>query len=81
VRRLQSFVKELIVWAHASHPNVLLFYGVFVDEFKRICLVSPFMTKGNLRDYAPRLPQKNRIPLVCDYPFNNTGRSFTAQAL
>jgi serine/threonine protein kinase len=63
-KKMQDFVKELILWAHASHQNVLPFYGVFIDESKRICLVSPFMNKGNLYDYAPRLPQKKRIPLV-----------------
>jgi serine/threonine protein kinase len=61
---LQGYVRELIVWSHSSHPNVLPFYGVFLDEAQQICLVSPFMKNGNLQDYAPRLPQKSRVPFV-----------------
>jgi hypothetical protein len=30
------------------------------------------MTKGNMHEYAPRLPQKSRIPLVCDHLFKTT---------
>ncbi|KXN84535.1 Ribosomal protein S6 kinase alpha-5 [Leucoagaricus sp. SymC.cos] len=64
---LTPWIKELILWAHSSHPNVLPFYGVFVQGAKgspQTCLVSPFMKNGNLRDYAPRLSQKSRLPLV-----------------
>ncbi|KXN83031.1 Ribosomal protein S6 kinase alpha-5 [Leucoagaricus sp. SymC.cos] len=66
---LTPWVKELILWAHSSHPNVLPFYGVFVQGGKgspQTCLVSPFMKNGNLRDYAPRLSQKSRLPLISD---------------
>lgn len=64
-----EWIKELILWAHSSHPNVLPFYGVFLEDvgdFQRICLVSPFMKNGNLHDYAPRLPQKSRLSLILD---------------
>ncbi|KXN85983.1 Ribosomal protein S6 kinase alpha-5 [Leucoagaricus sp. SymC.cos] len=66
---LTPWIKELILWAHSSHPNVLPFYGVFVQGAKgspQTCLVSPFMKNGNLRDYAPRLSQKSRLPLISD---------------
>ncbi|KXN84543.1 hypothetical protein AN958_12354 [Leucoagaricus sp. SymC.cos] len=66
---LTPWIKELILWAHSSHPNVLPFYGVFVQggrDSPQTCLVSPFMKNGNLRDYAPRLSQKSRLPLISD---------------
>ncbi|KAJ3558633.1 hypothetical protein NP233_g11469 [Leucocoprinus birnbaumii] len=66
---LQEWIKELVLWSHSSHPNVLPFYGVFFESIgpsRRICLVSPFMKNGNLHDYAPRLPQISRIPLILD---------------
>ncbi|KXN84000.1 Serine/threonine-protein kinase HT1 [Leucoagaricus sp. SymC.cos] len=66
---LTPWVKELILWAHSSHPNVLPFYGVFLEgpsDSPLTCLVSLFMKNGNLHDYAPRLPQKSRLPLISD---------------
>ncbi|KAJ3561670.1 hypothetical protein NP233_g10054 [Leucocoprinus birnbaumii] len=43
---LTEWIKELVLWSHSSHPNVLPFYGVFLEstgQSQRICLVSPFM--------------------------------------
>ncbi len=61
----QTFVKELALWAHLSHDNVLPFYGVFLrGESNRICLVSPWMKNGNLRDYLQRTPGAPRLPFV-----------------
>ncbi|KAF5362327.1 hypothetical protein D9756_002589 [Leucocoprinus leucothites] len=68
-KALTPWIRELIVWAHASHPNILPFCGVLlenVNNSQRICLVSPFMKNGNLHDYGPRLSQKSRIPLILD---------------
>jgi serine/threonine protein kinase len=56
------------MWAHASHPNILPLYGAFYEsgnEIPQLCLVSPYMKNGVLRDYAPRLLQEGRVPLVC----------------
>ncbi|KAJ3564996.1 hypothetical protein NP233_g7925 [Leucocoprinus birnbaumii] len=66
---LTEWIKELVLWSHSSHPNVLPFYGVFLEstgQSQRICLVSLFMKNGNLHDCAPRLPQKSRLPLIVD---------------
>ncbi|KXN82813.1 Serine/threonine-protein kinase HT1 [Leucoagaricus sp. SymC.cos] len=66
---LTAWVKEVILWAHSSHPNVLPFLGVFLDSQSdppQTCLVSPFMKNGNLRDCTARLPQKSRLPLIFD---------------
>ncbi|KAJ3566730.1 hypothetical protein NP233_g6818 [Leucocoprinus birnbaumii] len=67
---LASWIRELILWAHSSHPNLLPFTGVFFEDngqgVPQICLVSPFMTNGNLSQYAPSLSQKDRFPLLYD---------------
>ncbi|KAF5353883.1 hypothetical protein D9756_007269 [Leucocoprinus leucothites] len=73
-KSLTEWIKELIIWAHTSHPNVLPFYGVFLEgdngsPTQRISLVSPYMKNKNLQDYAPRLPQKSRFPLISDVAF------------
>ncbi|KAF5361837.1 hypothetical protein D9756_002615 [Leucocoprinus leucothites] len=68
-KALTPWIRELILWAHASHSNILPFCGVLlenVNNSQRIYLVSPFMKNGNLRDYAPRLSQKSRLPLILD---------------
>ncbi|KAJ3560817.1 hypothetical protein NP233_g10585 [Leucocoprinus birnbaumii] len=68
-KTLVSWARELIVWAHSSHPNVLPFMGMFIDNIdgvSRVCLVSPFMENGNLLEYAPRLPQRARLSLLSD---------------
>ncbi|KXN89682.1 Mitogen-activated protein kinase kinase kinase 5 [Leucoagaricus sp. SymC.cos] len=66
---LMPWIKEVILWAHSSHPNVLPFLGVFLEgqsDSPQPCLVSPFMKSGNLKNYAARLPQKSRLPLISD---------------
>lgn len=68
-KALTPWIKELILWAHSSHPNILPFFGVLlevINGIQRICLVSPFMKNGNLHDYAPKIPQKSRLPLILD---------------
>lgn len=63
------WVRELILWAHSSHPNLLPFTGMFFKDdggILQICLVSPFMKSGNLSDYAPLLHQESRLPLLLD---------------
>ncbi|KXN92522.1 Alpha-xylosidase [Leucoagaricus sp. SymC.cos] len=61
-------IKEVILWAHSSHPNVLPFLGVFLEgqDPPRPCLISPFMKNGNLKTYAAQRPQKSRLPLILD---------------
>ncbi|KAF9446702.1 kinase-like protein, partial [Macrolepiota fuliginosa MF-IS2] len=61
-------VRELLLWAHLRHQNILPFYGVyFLDEDKRqMCLVSPWMQNGNLEGYLNKHPEVPRMPLVLD---------------
>ncbi|KXN89675.1 Wall-associated receptor kinase-like 8 [Leucoagaricus sp. SymC.cos] len=52
---LTSWIKEVILWAHSSHPNVLPFLGVFLKgqiDSPQPCLVSPFMKNRNMKDYV-----------------------------
>ncbi|KAF9451854.1 kinase-like protein [Macrolepiota fuliginosa MF-IS2] len=64
---MRSNIKELTVWAHLLHPNVLPFYGVFLyGSTKRTCLVSPWMNQGNLAEFLKRFPERPRFPMVFD---------------
>ncbi|KAJ3568705.1 hypothetical protein NP233_g5540 [Leucocoprinus birnbaumii] len=61
-----AYVKELTMWAHLSHPNILTFYGVYVtrESSPQLALVSPYMRNGNLHEYARSLVPDERLPLV-----------------
>ncbi|KAJ3566447.1 hypothetical protein NP233_g6998 [Leucocoprinus birnbaumii] len=64
------WVKEVVLWAHASHPNLLPLLGIFFEQgdgtISKTCLVCPFMENGNLCEYAPRIPQQERFILLLD---------------
>lgn len=56
---------EPIRHAHLSHENLLPFYGVYyIGQTSRICLVSPWVKNGNLRDYLNNHIQLPRLPFV-----------------
>lgn len=60
----------MTLWAHLSHPNILSFYGAYtIGETQRVCLVSPWMKNGNLRDYVNEYPQEPRMPWVSEPSF------------
>lgn len=65
---LKAFSREALVWRQTNHPNVLSFYGVYqLDEmYRRICLISPWMENGNIREYLLAKPQTNRPALARD---------------
>ncbi|KXN84711.1 Putative L-type lectin-domain containing receptor kinase I.4 [Leucoagaricus sp. SymC.cos] len=77
----QEYLKELILWAHISHDNILPLHGVFLKQKMEISLVSPWMENGNLKDYvkATKDRQESRMPLVCPRP--NLSRTHLSQAL
>ena len=54
------------MWSQLSHPNLLPFYGIYYleDRHGRVCLVSPWMNNGNIKDYLPENPRVNRVLLV-----------------
>ncbi|KAF9450904.1 kinase-like protein, partial [Macrolepiota fuliginosa MF-IS2] len=65
---LRECMKETVVCAHLSHPNILPFYGIYLfdDLSQRICLISPWMKNGNLWDYLKDNPSTLRTPLIMD---------------
>ncbi|KAF5351192.1 hypothetical protein D9756_008184 [Leucocoprinus leucothites] len=64
---IKLFAKEAILWSQLSHPNILPFYGIYyLGEEKRMCLVSPWMTNGNLVNYLQDHPLAPRRPFICD---------------
>jgi serine/threonine protein kinase len=62
----QAQAKELILWSHLSHVNVLPFHGVFYsgEELPRICIISPWMKNGDLEYFLKTSPKTPKVPLV-----------------
>ncbi|KAF9262257.1 kinase-like protein [Marasmius fiardii PR-910] len=56
---LTEYVREAIVWQQLKHPNVLPFLGIYyLDEHrKQLCLVSPWMERGNLVTFLKETPK------------------------
>ncbi|KAF8996206.1 kinase-like domain-containing protein [Cyathus striatus] len=63
---LKAFSKEGILWGHLCHENVLPFYGIYhlIDAFGRICLISPWMERGNINEHLKCNPDVNRTLLI-----------------
>ncbi|KAJ3509913.1 hypothetical protein NLJ89_g4966 [Agrocybe chaxingu] len=66
--RRERLQVEAIVWGHVFHPNLLPFYGVYhlEDQYRRVCLVSPWMDHGNITEYLKKYPTTRRLPLLSD---------------
>jgi serine/threonine protein kinase len=64
----QTFSHEAVLWRQLSHPNVLPFYGVYHwdQNRSRVCLISPWMSNGNIVQYLEDYPHANRINLVSE---------------
>lgn len=67
-RLLRTFCREAILWSHLVHENVLPFYGIYRTEggAGRMCLISPWMENGNLKEYLECSPNSDRISLARD---------------
>ncbi|KAJ6573451.1 kinase-like domain-containing protein [Mycena vulgaris] len=65
---LKEFYREAPIWRQLSHPNLLPFFGVYyLEETRtRLCLVSPWMEKGNIARYLRDNPTANRLTSVVD---------------
>ncbi|KAK1236027.1 Rho guanine nucleotide exchange factor, partial [Marasmius sp. AFHP31] len=65
-----EYLREAIVWKQVKHPNVLPFLGIYYldDTRQRICLVSPWMERGNLVQYLRNTPRESvdHLSLVFD---------------
>ncbi|KAG6873353.1 hypothetical protein C0995_000213 [Termitomyces sp. Mi166 len=64
----KSFSREAVVWGQLSHPKILPFYGIhrLNDLRRRLCLISPWMTNGNINDFLKIRPQLDRTPHIHD---------------
>ncbi|KAG6877816.1 hypothetical protein C0993_003600 [Termitomyces sp. T159_Od127] len=62
----KAFSREAVVWAQLSHPNVLPFYGIYFlnDRRKSFCLVSPWISRGNVYEFLAEEPDANRPRLI-----------------
>ncbi|KAH7925390.1 kinase-like protein [Leucogyrophana mollusca] len=65
---IKAFSKEAVLWGQLSNPHVLPFCGVYrlPETPSRVCLVSPWMTNGNISQYLGKNAQANRLSLMLD---------------
>ncbi|KAJ7057682.1 kinase-like domain-containing protein, partial [Mycena amicta] len=64
-----EFYREALIWRQLSHPNLLPFLGAYYLEGSRsrLCLLSPWMEKGNIARYLKSNPVGvNKLSLVLD---------------
>ncbi|KAJ3572232.1 hypothetical protein NP233_g3214 [Leucocoprinus birnbaumii] len=64
---IRLFTREALLWSQLDHPNVLPFYGIYPmkhDPLGRVCLVSPWMSNGNVMEYLRDNPEAPRLYLV-----------------
>ncbi|KAJ7575487.1 kinase-like domain-containing protein [Mycena floridula] len=64
---LKNCCREALVWKQLDHPNVRPFLGVSVELFApSFCLVSPWMSNGNLIEYLRAQPEFNRLHAISE---------------
>lgn len=73
----QLYGNEAILWGQLHHPNIVPFYGVYYlgDVLDgRICLVSPWMTNGNLVQFieANRPVDRKKFVGAIPLPYRET---------
>jgi serine/threonine protein kinase len=63
---LQRLHREIFTWQSLCHPHVLPMVGLFVVDpdgpLRDVCMVSPWMVNGNLRDYIKS--QKYQVCII-----------------
>lgn len=62
----KNFCKEAILWKGLNHPNIVPFLGIANIEIFPLCMVSAWMTHGNLLSYLRRYPRASRLDLASD---------------
>ena len=61
----KSFMSELVIMAHLSHPSIPHFYGV-VFENKSIAIITEFISGETLNNKLPELNFTNKLNIVKD---------------
>ncbi|KAG8777665.1 hypothetical protein FRC12_000266 [Ceratobasidium sp. 428] len=62
-KHLKHAAREIHTWSKLQHPHVLVLLGL-VQYRGRICMVSPWMKRGSLRNHMERTPGRKRSQLV-----------------
>ena len=61
----QRLCREVLIWKHLSHPNILPLLGVSVSKNPRhFRIISEWIPNGNVTDYINFNPEANRLRLV-----------------
>lgn len=61
LKAVKAFCEEALVWKQLSHPNVVPLLGVNTELFTpAFCLVSPWMSNGDLITYLEENPEHDR---------------------
>ena len=60
---LQKYFKEVTVWKRLKHPNILPNLGAGPD-IAEFCVVSPWMSDGDLLQFLAKYPGANRVAIV-----------------
>lgn len=64
VQQLQRAVREIYFWSRLRHVNVQQLLGIVIFR-GGLGMVSPWMERGDLRQYIDEHPNVDRYPLVC----------------
>ncbi|KZT55376.1 hypothetical protein CALCODRAFT_354947 [Calocera cornea HHB12733] len=63
-------LREALIWQDLNHPNVVPFLGIAnyqaicAGALPQLCLVSPWMSAGNIMEYIASNPEESRLPFV-----------------
>ena len=65
----KAFHHEAVTWSQIKHPNIVPFYGISNDvlqdqERESLCILSPWMSNGNIMVYLKGFPRTNHYQLV-----------------
>ncbi|EJU01860.1 kinase-like protein [Dacryopinax primogenitus] len=62
---IKLLIREISIWSTLDHPNVLPFLGLSIQPGWRIpCLVSPWLTHGNVMKYLELHDDADRAELI-----------------
>ncbi|KAJ6516318.1 kinase-like domain-containing protein [Mycena sanguinolenta] len=63
---MKKLGREALIWRQLSHPNLLPFFGLYILD-DRLCLISPWMENGDLKDFLNGAPSDtDPISLMMD---------------
>jgi len=61
----QWLCREIIIWKHLSHVNILPLFGILMSaDLLSLRILTEWMPNGNVMQYAKLNPKENRLRLV-----------------